>query len=712
MKSKEILKQIITITISYFIIFCLNNIRNVINIIFNNGKDIIFISFPIIISLLIFYFYIFKVRKKVNNIYLNITLIITLLFYNLVSGNLFTANLNTFFFIYIVLLIYSFALYLKYENFSISLITSFCLLIITSLIIGMFGLLKLIKYLIPISLIITLVYIIKKKDKNIINKLDNFLGKELLVFTILFIIAIIGGIGRYVHVYDEYSHWAYDAKAVIYYDKLSTSQEIMSKTKQYAPIITIFHYIVAQYSSFQEPNLYIGLAMFISIFLMSVISNQKNDNKYIWGVSIITYCMCFILGDVCNFNTLYADLAFGVVFGASFIMYWHNRKECKYKLSLPLILIILTLIKPSGCTASFALLFFMMIDQIFSKKEKFIQLVKEFIKKYWKTILTVISVFLIWNIYVAVCNHINTDFYPSDIRPWILKSDLSQKLNIKFIYDFTAKIVYSLDNVLIYGSINLTLYKFLILLFIALFAILYDKKENNFIKYTNFIMTYIVFFGLTALSIFVEFSYYETSIIASFERYLNSIHIALMMLLIFICYCKIIETKKNYFKIIGLIITLVILLNSSFKNTFYFITDWNDRIETQNISNMRNDKFEEVREKTDENSKIFIVDQNDSEGIMAMWYGRYYLFPRKVNASSTAITWKVRTEKNKDDLQDWGLTSNTFKEELTKYNFDYLYLYTKDEELYKVLETSFDNYKTFDKYDLYKIDNDKFIAQN
>lgn len=712
MNSKEIIKRVITIIMAYFVLFCLNNIRNIINIIFSNGNNIIFISISMVISLLIFYFYIFKFRKKINNIYFNISLIIMLLFYNLVSGNLYTANLGTFFFIYITLLVYSFALYLKYENFSMSLITSFCLLIIISLIIGMLGLLKIIKYLIPISLFIILIYLYKSKDKKIISKLNDFLGKELLIFTFLFIIAIVGGIGRYVHVYDEYSHWAYDAKAVIYYDKLSTSQEIMSQTRQYAPIITIFHYIVAQYSTFQEPNLYIGLSIFVSIFLMSVISNKKNDNKLVWLTSIIAYCSCFILGGVCNFNTLYADLAFGIVFGASFIMYWHNRDEYKYKLPLSLILIILTLIKPSGCTASFALLFFIMIDQLCSKKQHFISLIKDFIKKYWKIVLIVITTFLIWNIYVLICNHLNIAFYNSDIRPWTLKSDLSQKLNLQFIFDFVKKIINSLDNTIIYGSINLTLFKFLILLFGTFFALIYDKKNNNIFKYLNFIMTYIIFFSLTALSIFITFSYYEASIIASFERYLNSIHIAFIMLLIFICYCKIIETKKNYYKIIGLTIALIIILSSSFKNTFYFITDWNARIETQKISNVRIDKFKEVNEKTEENSKIFIIDQNDTDGIMAMWYARYYLFPRKVNASSTAITWKIRTEKNIDDLQDWGLTSNTLKEELTKYDFDYLFLYTKDKELYQILDTSFDDYKTFNKYDLYKINNDKFFVQN
>src|SRR5699024_4532056 len=154
-------------------------------------------------------------------------------------------------------------------------------LLIITFVIGMFGLLNIVKYLIIISTIIMIVYIYKiyKKDKNrLINAKDILFSSGFIIFNILWMIAILGGAGMYVHSCDEYSHWAYDAKATIYYSKFGASQEIMSKTKGYAPIFTIWHYIVSIFNGFSEHNLYVGLTMLISIFLLPAFHWMKKNS--------------------------------------------------------------------------------------------------------------------------------------------------------------------------------------------------------------------------------------------------------------------------------------------------------------------------------------------------------------------------------------------------------------------------------------------------
>lgn len=690
------LKNLGIIILSYFGIFILNNIRNILNVILKDNNNLTFISIPIIISLIIFLFYIFKVKKK--NKYLNIILLLMLIFFNICNGILYSSKINTFFFMYIMLMIFSFRLFFKYENFSISLIMSFSIMILITTVLGMLGILKIVKYVLPAYALYNLLYIVHHNTrKELKRKLDIFINKELLIFSILFMIAIIGGIGRFVHIYDEYSHWAYDAKAVIYYNKLSTSKDIMSQTRGYAPIITCWHYLVAQYSSFSEQNLYIGLSIFISIFLMSVVSVDKKSN-YSYLAILVAFASCFIFGGVYSFNNLYADLAFGVMFGATIIVYFKCKENNNYKNVLIAMLIMLTLIKPSGCTASFTVLFYIMIDQIFSEKRKLIKSIESFIKKYWKVIIGVILSFIIWNVYVKICNNINNVFYDADVRPWTLKTDLSQKTNWNYILTFLIKIFASLDDTLIYSSLNISTYQFLIIMLIFITSITLFKKES-IIKIFNVIISYLVFFALTMISMFVMLSYYEASIIASFGRYLNCVHIAIIMSLI---YYLLKNHEERSIKIIGIIFTCFILINCSFKQITYFITDINERKDTHQIYNERSDKFKEVKENTTDESRIFVIDQEDKDGIMAMWYARYYLFPRKVNSSSSAITWKILTEKNKDDLQDWGLNTKKFENILIKYKFDYLYLYTKDELFYEKTKDmyKFDNFK---EYNLYKI---------
>jgi D-3-phosphoglycerate dehydrogenase len=76
------------------------------------------------------------------------------------------------------------------------------------------------------------------------------------------------------------------------------------------------------------------------------------------------------------------------------------------------------------------------------------------------------------------------------------------------------------------------------------------------------------------------------------------------------------------------------------------------------------EKFKIVNENTEENSMVYVLNQKDTDSIMPMWYSRYYVFPRKVNASSSAITWKIRTDKNVKDLGELGLTAEGLSKNL------------------------------------------------
>ena len=53
----KIIKAIILMIVTYFSLMLINNLRNIINILMNNNKNITFISMPIIISLIIFLYH-------------------------------------------------------------------------------------------------------------------------------------------------------------------------------------------------------------------------------------------------------------------------------------------------------------------------------------------------------------------------------------------------------------------------------------------------------------------------------------------------------------------------------------------------------------------------------------------------------------------------------------------------------------------------------
>ena len=57
-----------------------------------------------------------------------------------------------------------------------------------------------------------------------------------------------------------------------------------------------------------------------------------------------------------------------------------------------------------------------------------------------------------------------------------------------------------------------------------------------------------------------------------------------------------------------------------------------------------------------------------------------------------------------DDLQDWGLTASRLEEHLLKYDFDYIFFYTADDEMFENMKDMFEDYDTCKNYSLFKIE--------
>lgn len=703
----NLLKNILLVILLWLGIIILNNTLNIKHILFDGEFKLDFLTFEIIFSMIISLFYVFVVRGR--NKYLDIAFYLMLGAFNLFAGILSTTYVNTFFLLYIFLITFSFTMYKKIENFSFSLITTFCIMLLCTLILGVFNLLFVVKYLIPICFVISLFYIyFNKNEYNILA--TNFFNKEFIIFTLLVIVAIIGGLGRCVHVYDEYSHWAYDAKVTINYDKFGSNPDVMTKTRGYAPVITSWHYIVAQYAGFNESNLYIGLSIFCSIFIMAIFCNVYKKNNFLLLLSgVVAYSAVFYFGGVYSYSTLYADLAFACTFTALLICYFYYRDKKEKNISLLILLPVVTLIKPSGCIVVFAFAILMFVDYLFQNNIKISSIfggIIRFIKKYFKVILIIVFAYLFWNIYIIVINHLGKEFYDYSVMPWTLTSDMSYKLNTDFILTFFNATFKSFDGTYLYSLVNISYFKFLILLFVGLyFAIYFSNGKDLSItnkKIASLGISYIVFFIATMFSIFFMLSYYEASVLASVERYVDVMNVALVYLFIFFVISKTFVKNKKY-EIAACLIMIIMIFGLNFSQVTAFCTDIKTRIETKENRDSHVNKFEKVLENTTVNDNIYIIDQKDTDGIMAMWYARYYLFPRNVNASSGAISWKIKTDKNTDDLQNWGMTATDLKKCLIKYNFDYLYLYSVDDDFFDVTNDFYADKEKAKKYTLFKV---------
>ena len=153
------------------------------------------------------------------------------------------------------------------------------------------------------------------------------------------------------------------------------------------------------------------------------------------------------------------------------------------------------------------------------------------------------------------------------------------------------------------------------------------------------------------------------------------------------------------------ILCLVLIAYTGFTNITFFATDIKDRRESMHVSEARNEMFQDVIEKTEEDSKVFVINQEDTDTIMPLWYARYYCYPRIINSSSSAITWKIKTESNEWDLQDWGLTEETFEKHILEEQFDYVFFYTTTDELIDLLEDHVEVRENLEEYQLFEVEN-------
>lgn len=670
--------NIVSCLLSIIFLLFLNNIGNFKSFVFhysNLSFSFFNISFIISTLLIISIFALYGSGRIYKKNFLYVFLII--IFYNIISNMFSHFNAFGFLLIYLFLMISTYATQLVIKKkFEFSIVAFTSILLLCLFLFGILNILMCAKYFIGLLFICSIFVIFKNKDKKI-----EFVNSGSIIFSILFVVAVLGGVGRYVHIWDEFSHWAFDAKVTIDNAKLTLYTGMNYSTNSVPPLLTLWHYFISLFNGgFNEPNLYIGLSIFIFIYMMPMflyIDKKKIGFLTIVLYVIVSYGFNFLFDGAYSYSILYADLAMGFLGTAAFLLYFYCKSEkIDDRFILSIVLTCIGIIKLSGFVLSFTILLFIYLIDFLDVENKKLNIVR-FIKKYCVSIICIAVIVLIWCICLRISSNLND--YNFRLLPVSLQSSISLKLNKDFLLKFFTAIVNSFDDGIIFGFIRISLFPFLIIVFTSICCINKKVFKDNYIKYNiSFIVSYVVFFILTALSLFVMFSVYEAGELKSFGRYLNCYHLVMVNYVLFMFTYLIIKNSK--YKNCLIITLLLVIMFIPFSKLSSFVTDYSVRYKTEQLSNSRKNNFIEINSKTPLNSKVYVINQQDIEDMMMMWYARYYCYPRKINAHNGAINWKILTKSNEWDLQDWGLTFKTLKKHLREYSFEYLYLFSITDE--------------------------------
>lgn len=723
-KMKKIFKVLFKIglfAVVYLLLCGLNNSRNIMI----NGYSYLFtkdvlLSVTMIISaivLLIFIMFYGKLKSYKKIIFSSMIVIFSCAIFN---GIFRDKQISRYIIIYLCIVLNSmFFSKVSNQKFEISVFFSCALLILTAIPFAMLNVLKIYKYLLIICEILVLLWLligILRKNKILENNIKtNINTKTIVIFSLMFSLFILGGVNRYVSSWDEYSHWGFDAKAVIENEKLTTCEEVVSSTRSYPPVLSIWHYINSIVLDFNEQNLYMWQSIYILICLMPAFTFFNKKNKFLLPLFVIVlFFGGNLFGSIYGYSSLYADFPIAATFFTSFVFYlkYRNNENESKKMQRHLLvsLSLLILIKPTGIIPAFTFFVIIIVDEFIKLggyKFSFDNFWKKFylaVKKYFKLGVIIVLIFVIWFGYVKICDEIVPKFYDKELIPDTLATGLEYKLNFSMIGKIYNSFISAMDSTVF---MKFTLYQYIILMICLSFIVVKVKNnesyKNTFYKILPYLIGGAAFYFATFLSIFVTFTAYEASMLASFTRYLSTFNIAMFFLLmLYVCRNNFIVNEKKV--TFSTIILIIMIFNISFNNITFFLSDYSKRIETRGISYDHQEKLKVVNENTPEDSQIYVLDQQDKDGIMAMWYTRYYCFPRKINAYQTSINWKIRTENNVDDLGDWGLTAQQLEDDLYNYNFDYLYLYTSDDQMYEQMKYMFEDYEMAKECSLFKIE--------
>jgi len=238
-------------------------------------------------------------------------------------------------------------------------------------------------YAIIIFAIASIVLLIYKqyKHRETFKEIEFFKGS--LLYAGLLGLSVFISYGRFLHVWDEFSHWGTIVKHFYFEDALGTviNPNYGLFVPFYVPGVSLFQYFFARFSSnFIEHNLFIAINMLFFCMITPLVSNIFSKKK--WITQSILLVMLLVLPTMAEFwfySTIYVDAILGVLFGLSLLYYFmFGYEKSTYSILLVASTIAITVFtKDVGVLLSIGTVAIILVDMIFFKRKQTIDVIKQ-----------------------------------------------------------------------------------------------------------------------------------------------------------------------------------------------------------------------------------------------------------------------------------------------------------------------------------------------
>ncbi len=515
-----------------------------------------------------------------------------------------------------------------------------------------FGYLKMLKHIdiaIIILLIIAYIYIYRKKLYK--NKL--FFNNQTLIFLVFSIFIIILNFKFTIFEWDAFSHWATAAKYMINTDSFYT-------LSSYPPGITSLQFFYSKLAlGYNESYLVNALLLFTMSMFMPLFELIKNNHKFL---SNLAGLILFMIVPLTFFNNLYGSVYVDCILGLelAFILYnyYFNKEKKLSNLLICLTIFSLVMTKEIGLVLACSFIICLFIDKLFNKEVKIKQIII-------LTLIVVIS-FLGWNMYVS---NNQTSLIIGTTNKSSLIKELLTKEKITYMITIANNFLNFISNTNIMMNIfNITFLNFLI---IAIFILLIFKKYNYIKDFTIISFCYL---GFLAFSYMCFFSEEEALRLASVDRYIYSLYIAIIFIILALI------MKKLDINVSYLLFSYLILFGNFTAIEYNLVFKPYSTIKNKQYR-QEYDQAKIIQNKVRKNSKIYFLDTENTP--YACYLARY----ENIN------------------MQFSNTRYNQYIDEDVIKLYDYLFVYSYNDEFKENNKKKFDELKPFT---LYKINENNY----
>ncbi|NLK98189.1 MAG: hypothetical protein GX272_08980 [Epulopiscium sp.] len=417
-----------------------------------------------------------------------------------------------------------------------------------AIILFLFGVFKMLETgVVAVLTVIILLYVISalkllKNKKN--SFIVNFFTPAFFIFTVLYLVLNIAEFGLVARFWDEFSHWMDCVKAMTYLNDFVANPESHSLFRTYPPIMSLFQYFVQKLYLFVHPNrpfnewrMYLAYQMFALSVLFPFFSKLSLKNPFKNMLCSIVVLVSPILFEPNFYSTLYIDPFLSILTAAGFFAILKMRKNSVYYTYMSLLCATLVLAKEVGLFFAVFIAFAVIVDciiRVVGDREKNPGVY--YYKKAWPMLMPMLSLVLAKLLWSHVLRQYGLNGNSgSQIDLWNYTKMFFTHCDTSYrqaVVDSFKK-AFFIRNLYVGRGTYIGYYSLFFIFFLLIYLIL-KRTVNDAVTHRRYravaviiMLQMILYIYCLGAAYVYNFSEYEATRLASYERYMGIEYMAL-----------------------------------------------------------------------------------------------------------------------------------------------------------------------------------------